>query len=108
MLDGAHSSFIVYDDFKTSLKLLFAEVQRQKIAALELLLRKRIKTINAKMQSTASVSAEQAAEQLGQINTIKERIRALKRREPGDTYEEALRWMNIDNTTVPALRKRLR
>ena len=58
VLDGAHSSVIVYDDFKTSLKLLFAEVQRQKIAALELLLRKRIKTINAKMQSTASVSAE--------------------------------------------------
>ena len=73
-----------------------------------MLLRKRIKRINEKMQLSSSGAGEQAAEQLSSINSIKERIRALRRREPGDAYEEAIRWLNIDNTPVPALRKRLR
>ena len=88
--------------------MLFGEVQKQKIGALELLLRKRIKRINEKMQMTSTKSAEQSAEQLSQINTLKGSIRALRKRDPGNTYEEAIRWMQIDNTTVPALRRRLR
>ena len=72
------------------------------------MLKKRIRRINEKIGMTSSVSAEQAAEQLAQINAIKEKIRALRKREPSDSYEEAIRWLQVDATPIPALRRRLR
>ena len=71
-------------------------------------MRKRIKQINAKMlQLEAKGSQTEAAKCLKQINEIKARIVSLRKRPPGDTYEDAVKWLNIDQATAQEIRARL-
>ena len=64
--------------------------------------------MSIKAQQEDCLSTEKAAEQLAQIEKVKAKIRSLKKRPFGNTYEQALKWLGVDNTTVPQMRKRLR
>ena len=76
--------------------------------ALELVLRKKIRDLNTDSSNQMGLSAEKAAEQLAQINQVKDKIKSLKKRSFGNTYEQALKYMGVDNFTAPQMRKRLR
>ena len=75
---------------------------------IELVLRKKIKDVNSDSSNKINFSAEKAAEQLAQINQIKDKIKSLKKRSFGNTYEQAIKYMGVDNFTAPQMRKRLR
>ena len=80
--------------------LLFLEVHRQKIAGLELMLKKRIKQINDKMLQDASSSAQESSDYLSQINETKARMQNLRKKPPSNTFEDAIKWLGIDSMSM--------
>ena len=46
-------------------------------------------------------------EQNEQINEIKARIMNLQRKQPGNTLEDAIRWLGIDNMTMADIKANL-
>lgn len=105
--EASETGSITQPNLKEALKLLFLEVHKQKISGLELILRKRIKQINVKMLQSAKSSAQESAQQLQQINEIKAKIMGLRRRQPGDTFEDAIKWLGIDTMSMQELRAKL-
>lgn len=59
------------------------------------------------MLQSAKDSAEESAQQLQQINEIKAKIMGLRRRQPGNTLEDAIKWLGIDTTSIQELKVRL-
>ena len=57
--------------------------------------------MSIKAQQEECLSTQKAAEQLAQINKVKAKIKSLKKRPLGNTYEQALKWLGVDTTTVP-------
>ena len=100
VVDGSPTSAFTKFTFKEALKLLFHEVDKQKLAGLELLLRKRIRQINAK-------STTEPGEKLSQLNDAKARLMNLKRKQPGDTFEHAIRWLGIDTMSMKEIKVHL-
>ena len=84
-------------NFNVALKLLFEEVHKQKVAGLELLLQKRIKQV--------SKVAQKDSENL--IDQLKARIKTLKNKGATNTYEDAIKWLAIDEKPIQLLRVQL-
>ena len=61
IVDGSPTGTFTKLNFKDALKLLFQEVHQQKVAGLELLLRKRIKQINSSIQNRTMQKDESKA-----------------------------------------------
>ena len=71
-------------------------------------MRKRIRQINTKIQQNAAQSADEKAEQAAsEVSELKTRIRKLRKKEPGDTFEAAVKWLGIDTQSYKELRDKL-
>ena len=52
------------------------------------------------MLQNSSNSAGESAQHLAQINETKSRIYKLRKKQPDNTYEDAIKWLGIDSMSL--------